>query len=172
MILKNKIKYIKKKLKLELKPLVGRLKLNNFLLFFIFLTPWVVKAEIVGTWAWKASGCRDKDLSESSHEEKIKTLGAPHVENVELNFINDRKVYLFGKVEGYKISEQGSYVFQNDKVKITSTKGIEDIFPLTMVGKYLIYIDEASTTIENLCKKEKVFVRLFTKISESNTNNR
>ena len=168
------------------------MKTLKFILPAFFLLPISLvfaQQDVAGTYVWVGAGCRDSNLSESSHESRPKKhpAGLPGLFRViDIKFTLNRDGSAVSTVEGddgkkngetYKKQDIGTYRVQNNKVvffKIDPESGEQISSPadtLNIVGDYLILSLEGAETYDDrdfnatICDSNKVFVFVFGNIN-------
>ena len=145
-------------------------------LFLLPMAP-VFAQNVAGDWVWIGAGCRDRNLSESSHETRSITPNPFFITASDLTLRRDGSAAMTIEVndaDGRKeMNGTGFYEVENNRVVITDPKieneDEQEVLVLDIVGEDLI-LDSTQVTDDpsaddsyndDLCDSNKVFVFVF-----------
>lgn len=131
----------------------------KFLLVVLFLFSFSVFSDVVGTWAYSGSGCRDESLSPESHRSKAPNEKNPIAEAV-FTFERDgtaRMEAVFQDRE--RQTERGTYTLRGDR--LTIPQWAEAIF--TVMGDRIILLGDSISEVSP-CRRGEVFVYILSPV--------
>ena len=147
----------------------------------------VTKDELVGTWEWSGAGCRDTDLSESSHVPQSTSVTPDSIDNATFVFNNDDTATMNFSQSGEPHNFNGQFAINGDTVTMYTTQEERDAggFQLTYSGGWLMVvrckshyeqvireenqqnnpdIQRSIDAIENTCGSNSCFVYMVGKV--------
>ena len=126
----------------------------KFLLFSCFLLSHSAFADVVGTWIYSGSGCRNESLDPESHRSKAPDNENP-VSEATFTFKNDGTASMDAIFEdGEKSREVGTYSLRGNELIIPEWQDVE----IRVMGNRIVIKDSEG---DSVCRSREVFVYIL-----------
>ena len=119
-------------------------------------------ADVVGTWAYSGSGCRNSSLDSDSHRSKASKFSREVVEII-FNFYQDERAEMNAIMGGKRMHETGTYTLSGNRLTISDPgTGIDEV-DFTVQGDTII-VNTKEPEEQKLCNSGDVFVYILSKV--------
>ena len=157
------IKYHQSEFQMYLNLKKGLMKVFLFFSILFIASHALGNSTVAGTWALSGAGCRNSDLSASSHVSKtLSEVGFGTISSAILTIESDGGISLLvRKTDKTEQTYTGSYTFSDNTLTADPDDPSMPNIPLLLVSDHLVYVDLGADTATICGDASKKLVGVF-----------